>query len=167
MCVLSGHFLLHIAAQENLWLGGRLLRARLAKNKQCDFIQCANFFFSWKLHGNIQKFVWIFMIWVSLFEFEFKHWFSWGAWCLICCNNIAGFRIAKWYSDNFISPPNYYLSPEKWNKLLDDLGIRAFISTSPCSFDMEAYTPTNPQRWNSGNSHLCVDYISKAKSIFF
>lgn len=67
----------------------------------------------------------------------------------------AGFRIAKWYSDNYISPPNYYLSPEKWNKLLDDLGIGAFISTSPCSFDMEAYTPTNPQRWNSGKSHLC------------
>lgn len=119
---------------------------------------------------NMVKLIWIFIIWVSLFKFEFKYWFSLFnviTWFLIQCNNyIAGFRIAKWYSDNFISPPNYYLSPEKWNKLLDDLGIRAFISTSPCSFDMEVYTPTNPQRWNSGNSHFYVDYINKAKSIF-
>jgi hypothetical protein len=73
-----------------------------------------------------------------------------------------GFRIAKWYADNFISPPNYVLSPEKWNKLLDDLGIRSYISTSPCSLEMAAYTPTTPQGWNNGKhcKLFCTRFVN-------
>ncbi|XP_062616058.1 uncharacterized protein LOC134277763, partial [Saccostrea cucullata] len=58
------------------------------------------------------------------------------------------FDLDAWYSNLGISPGSV-LSLVNKDKLLNELGIRSYLSTNPCSFTSQTFSPANSDGWKN------------------
>lgn len=60
----------------------------------------------------------------------------------------------NWYNNLGINPGSV-LSLVNKNKLLNELGISSYLSSNPCSFTSETFSPANSMGWKNG---MFTDY---------
>lgn len=64
------------------------------------------------------------------------------------------FDLNTWYNNQGINPESV-LSLVNKNTLLNELGISSYLSTNPCSFTSETFSPANSMGWKNG---MFTDY---------
>lgn len=69
------------------------------------------------------------------------------------------FDLNTWYNNLGINPGSV-LSLVNKNKLLNELGIRSYLSTNPCSFTSETFSPANSMGWKNG---MVTNYLYSFK----
>ena len=66
----------------------------------------------------------------------------------------ADFDLASWYNSLGIRPGSV-LSAVNRDKLLNELGIKSYLSTNPCLFTSPTFTPTSSKGWKNGECCQC------------
>lgn len=73
-------------------------------------------------------------------------------------STFADFDLSSWYNSLGIIPGSV-LSVVNRDKLLNELGIKSYLSTNPCSFASQTFNPANSKGWKNGKYCCCWSEI--------